>query len=121
MEQLLNWPYRRWIKAFAAWTRRKAVEAVDRRQEAHIAALYSNTNYDSQENDREGAIKRLGEYYDQLRDVVGRDPEEVRKEAEALRRMEENDPFLRAGRRNMAISVPVDPMMPGEESIQRFA
>lgn len=78
----------------------------------HVAALYANTNLDSEQNDRGAYIKRIDEYYVALERALGEDPEVTAREVERMREMERNDPFLSASRRNAARSV-VPPSMPG--------
>jgi hypothetical protein len=102
IEQLMDWPYRRFIKAFEGWQRRLAGEAVDRRHEMHIAAIHANTNWDMEDNDRADHLEKLEEYYIALKNALTRDPAEVAAEEQKVRDMEMNDPFLRAGRNQIS-------------------
>jgi hypothetical protein len=98
MEQLLNWPYRRFIKAFEAWQRRKAIERTEHQEDLHIAAMYSNTNMDDPDNNRGERVKDVQSFYGSLRqEILGgtrdRSLEPPDEHAEA---------FMRASRRSVA-------------------
>lgn len=117
VEDLLEWPYRRWRTAFAAWQQRRLRELLDSRRDLHVAAIYSNTNWDDEKNNREEHIKTIEEYYEVLKSAYTKPSDQAQREEEELRAMEENDPFLQASRRNLARSAQV--VFPGESSIQQ--
>ena len=39
-EELLEWPYRRFIKAFGAWQRRNAVDEIEKKKNMHVQAMW---------------------------------------------------------------------------------
>jgi len=111
----MEWPYRRFIKAFSIWQRRRIGEAVDRRRDLHIAAIHSNTNWDSEENDRQAHLEALDNYYESLKMALTEDPEIAAREEVKMREMEENDPFLRAGKKQIQIMTQITE--PGQSQI----
>lgn len=115
IDQLLEWPYRRFLKAFNAWQRRKQVEEVETRKNLHISALYANTNLDDDKGTRKDYIESLNKYYEDLKNIVW-EPDRVQRENEEMKKMEDNDPFLQAGRRNM--QKVLQPKMPGQSSLE---
>lgn len=102
MNELLEWPYRRFVKAYEAWSRRKLVDELDDRRNGHINALYANSNFDDDKGTRDKYIESLNEYYEKLKNIAWQDSKEVKKEEKQIEEMEENDPFLRAGKRALA-------------------
>jgi len=108
VEQLLEWPYRRFQKAFDNWQKRNQVEEIENRKNLHVSALYANTNYDDEKNNREDHIKNLDEFYELLKDMVWKGPKEVEKEEKELAELEASDPFLAAGKRNRAKINPME-------------
>ena len=110
---MLEWPYRRFLKAFDAWQRRRAVDDCERRKQAHIAALHSNQTWDDKENNRPQAIENLEEHYEQVKDMIWSSSDEVKEEI-----VETDNAFMRAGKRALARIVP--PEMPGESSVGRL-
>lgn len=100
------------MKAFEAWQRRRAAERIERQEDAHIAALYANTNMDDPENNRQQRVGELQEYYNELRKaVLGSSDVDVEPETD-----DQAEAFMRAGRRNLAIAV--GPKLPGEDQIR---
>jgi hypothetical protein len=109
----MEWPYRRFLKAYDAFQRRTLCDEWRGRKHAHIAALHANTNMDDPENDRQAQIERLEHSYDSLiaRIWNGPDAGGTVKEDAAW-----DSPLMRAGRR--ALSVVQPPMMPGQAQIE---
>jgi hypothetical protein len=101
IDTLLEWPYRRFVKAFEAWQRRRAIERIERQEDLHIAAMYSNTNMDNPDNHRDQRVRSLQDFYKELRTSIinggTNEPEAPDEFAQA---------FMRAGRRNLAIITP---------------
>jgi hypothetical protein len=62
----MEWPYRRFIKAFDAFQRRLICDELRARRVAHIAALHANTNLDDKENDRPKIVGEVERAYEQL-------------------------------------------------------
>ena len=115
---MLEWPCRRFEAAFSAWQKRKAVDDLKRQKELRVSAVWSNSNWDSRDADREGYLRKLDAYYDEVESMIVTDPEVRRREQEIVSQMEENDPFLRSSRRNLARVSP--PEMPGTQSIRNL-
>jgi hypothetical protein len=116
-EELLEWPYRRFLKAFSAWQRRKAVDDIDNRKNLHVQAFWSITEWKEQ-GDQNKAIESVEQYYETLKNIVWNDSPERRKEQREAKKMEEDNPFLRAGKRNLTKFIP--PKMPGQETIEEI-
>jgi len=76
--------------------------------------MYSNTNMDDPENNRETRVQELQSYYKSLRRAVLGESVDVEEEVADPDR----DAFMRASKRNLAAILP--PSLPGEESIQRL-
>lgn len=113
-EELLEWPYRRFIKAFSAWQRRNAVDEVEKRKNMHVQALQGIVEW-KEEGDQFKAIEDAERYYELLKDHVW-DPEKAKKENREMQELENSDPFLKAGKRN--IRKIIDPYMPNQNSIE---
>lgn len=109
IEELMEWPYRRFIKAFDAFQRRSVCEDFRGRRTAHIAALYANTNYDSGENDRGAVIQSVELAYEQLIADAWNGTTAKEREAASV-----DTPFMRAAQR--AIGAIAPPILPGEEA-----
>lgn len=112
---MLEWPYRRFIKAFNASQRRKAVDEIENRKNLHISALHANSNLDDGKGTRKEYIESLEKYYENLKNIVW-EPDRVQKENEEMQRLEENDDFLRAGKRNLQKIL--NPKMPGQSTLE---
>lgn len=110
----MEWPYRRFLKAFDAFQRRTLCDEWRTRKICHISALHANSNWDDEKNDRNGAIAKLERVYDR---VIARiwggpgmvDAEEQQEEAVW------NSPLMRAGRR--AVQAVQPPSLPGQSQI----
>jgi hypothetical protein len=102
INELLEWPARRFTKAFEYYQKRKTVDELENKKNLHVAAFWSNSSFDGKEE----TIKSIEDYYELLKDIVLKDPKETERENKELEQMEENDPFLRAGKRNLAKIVP---------------
>lgn len=106
IEQLLEWPYRRFVKAYEYWQQRRFCDKIDEKCQLYIAAITANTNWDDEKNDRSQHIKDIEEYYDLIKREVIRDQRVAKQEQERKQELEANDPFLQAGKRNLAKVVP---------------
>lgn len=116
-EVLLEWPYRRFIKAFSAWQRRNAVDEIEKRKNLHVSSLYANSNWDDERNNREEQIENLERYYETLKDIVW-NPNQVQDENREMQEMESADPFLAAGKRNLRKIVP--PSYPNQDDFEEM-
>jgi hypothetical protein len=113
-EELKEWPYRRFIKAFSSFQRRKAVDEIENKKNMLISAYYGITEWKG-EGDQQKAIKSAEEYYEKLKDIIW-NPNKAKEESEELRELESNDPFLAASRRNIQKVIP--PELPGQKTLE---
>jgi basic membrane lipoprotein Med (substrate-binding protein (PBP1-ABC) superfamily) len=109
----MEWPYRRFIKAFGAFQRRIVIDELRARRVAHIGALYANTNLDGQESPRAQIVSDVENAYEELiantwnGTIPGVDEESVETGGEGTFHSD----FMNAGRRAMAVQ---DVELPGE-------
>ena len=111
----MEWPYRRFLRAFDAFQRRVLCEEWRSRKSTHIAALYANTNLDDERNDRASAVSRLEDEYERIIVQIwnGESADGMSEEE----REAWNSPFMQAGRR--VIQNALQPMvMPGQEALE---
>jgi hypothetical protein len=101
------------MKAFGAWQKRNAVDEIEKRKNLHVASLQSITEW-KEAGDQEEAIESVENYYELLKDMVW-DPKKADRENKEMQELEENDPFLAAGKRNLQRVVA--PKYPNEDSI----
>ena len=124
IRELLEWPRRRFLKAFEAWTRREMVKEWNQRKLDHIAAIYGNPYIESDKI--ASAIQSVEESYESMKRELMTPPEVLAQiDAEIM-----DAPFMQASRRNQARAVEhspnADPVviprvsMPGEESFRRL-
>lgn len=104
----MEWPYRRFIKAFDAFQRRISCEELRARRNVHVAALYGNANLDSVDNDRPKIIRETEIAYERIIADIWNGTDSKQETDEAF----ESD-FMRAGRKSAAPVGP--PILPGEE------
>jgi hypothetical protein len=111
----MEWPYRRFFKAFDAFQRRVLCDEWRTRKTTHIAAMFANTNFDDEKNDRPTKITQLEEQYNQIITRIwnGSSEDEMSEaEQEAW-----ESPFMKAGRK--AIQSGVESFaMPGESALE---
>jgi hypothetical protein len=113
-DELLEWPYRRFMKAFEAWQKRNAVDEVENRKNLHVQALQTITEW-KEEGDQGKAIEEVENYYEMLKNFIW-NPEIVDQENKEMQELEEQDSFLAAGKRNVRRIVP--PKMPNQDDIE---
>lgn len=111
----MEWPLRRFTKAFDAFRRRTACDEWRARKIAHLAALHANTNLDDEKNDKGAISQKLERSYD---NIIARiwngtinDPDE-----DGVDEAEWESDFMRAGRKHTATQLQ-PPLMPGEAQI----
>jgi hypothetical protein len=117
IEDLLEWPRRRFIKAFEAWSRRSQVEEWNRRKLDHIAAIYGNPYVDGEK--LPGMLDQVEDFYEGIK----RELMVPRQELERIDEELMNSPFMAASRRNLAKSIEranQDVIIPGQASFQRL-
>jgi hypothetical protein len=92
VEELLEWPWKRFDRFYDAFMRRQLIERLERRKEDMIAALWANSGFEKSE-DRTNAIAEIEDNYEQmLRKLLGLDVEEE---------IDPNNPFFSAGERGL--------------------
>lgn len=80
----------------------------------HIGALYGIIEW-KDEGDQAKAIEDVNKYYEMLKDIMW-EPEKSQRENEEMKILEDSDPFLAAGKRNIQKIIP--PSFPNQESIE---
>jgi hypothetical protein len=113
--EILEWPYRRYVKAFSSWQRRKIIEEIENRKIAHMGALMSIIEW-KQPEDQEKAIESTEEYYEKMKDIIW-DPLKNQKENDEMKALEDSDPFIKAGRKSIRKIIPVE--APGQLDIEK--
>jgi hypothetical protein len=111
----MEWPYRRFIKAFDAFQRRLVCDELRDRRVAHIGALYANTNLDGTESPRAQIVSDVENAYEELIAHTWNGTIASSQEEEAVGEGEFYSDFMNAGRRAMAAQDAGVPMLPGEE------
>jgi len=101
------------MKAFGAWQKRNAVDEIEKRKNLHVSALQGVTEW-KEAGDQEEAIESVENYYELLKDIVW-DPKKADRENKEMKALEDADPFLRAGKRNLERITPAK--MPNEDNI----
>lgn len=116
VEELLEWPYRRFLAAMEAWRRRELVSEWNQRKLAHIAAMHANQTWDDPDNKKEDRLRELEIGYERVKAELmmsAADRQQIEQEADTE--------FMRAGRRAMQRAMQSsDPTMPGSESIRKL-
>jgi len=86
VEEVLNWPWRRFEAFYAAFMKRVAIERIEERKDKMIAALWSNSNYDDDKGSRQNAIREIeGNFSAAVAEIQGGIVEDE---------IDENDPFF---------------------------
>lgn len=104
IEDLLQWPARRFFRAFEAWQRRRAAERIERQEDLHVAAMYANTNLDEPDNKRDERVRDVQHFYRSLRREILEGGELVEEPPDP-----QAEAFMRAARRGQAIVAPIMP------------
>lgn len=112
--EILEWPYRRYVKAFSSWQRRKVIEEIENRKLVHLGALHGVIEW-KEPDDQIKAIESAEEYYERMKDIVW-DPHISKKENEEMQELEASDPFIKAGRKSIRKVLP--PEFPNQSSIE---
>lgn len=95
----MQWPWRRVEAFYDAHLKRKMIQELTQRKIHMISALFSNSNYDSQENSQK-RVEIIEKIEDDFNEAVRRlyqDP----KEAEAEREAFKENPFFSAMNRGL--------------------
>jgi hypothetical protein len=59
VEELLEWPWKRFEKFYESFTKRRIIESLESRKDQMISALWANSNYDDDKGTREKAINEI--------------------------------------------------------------
>ena len=125
IRELLEWPRRRFIRAFEVWSRREMVAEWNQRKLDHIAALRAQP---MKTDEMQAALQSVEEMYEDIK-------RELMIPAAERQEMEDkimSAPFMQASRRNIAkygeqgeLKVPINynaPRVsdPGEESFRHL-
>lgn len=111
----MDWPYRRFLKAYDAFQRRRICDEMRDRKIAHIMALNANSNFvddDKSGFSRQTTLDDLERTYDELIARIWNGDKDESHEAE------ENawkSPLMRAGHR--AVQAIQMPSLPGESQV----
>ena len=108
------------MKAFDSWQKSNAIDEVEKRKQLHVASLQGIVEWQRPEDQNE-AIESVEEFYEQLKDMVW-DSRKMQAENDEMKELEDSDPFLRAGRKNLekVIQPAMEaPELPGEDSIMK--
>lgn len=92
----MEWPFRRFVKAFDAYQRRILCDEWKHRKAVHLAAMYANTNLDLESNDRAAIVTKLEEQYDTIIAKIWNGGELSPVEEKEEKAWQ--SPFMRAGR-----------------------
>lgn len=99
MDELLDWPWKRFERFYEAAKKRDLVETLERRKDGMISALWSNSNYDDEKNTRQNAIADIEERCEEAVEIIltGIDPSEVPEEE-----VDDQYGFFAAGERGLS-------------------
>jgi len=109
IEELMNWPFRRFLKAYEAHQRRTACDEVKQMKLAHISGLHANTNLDGENIDRAEIMQKVAEAYDEVITKIWNGYKEKEDDPD--------DPFFKATKRNQEI-INQGISLPGEDQFQ---
>ena len=59
VEELLEWPWKRFEKFYESFMKRKVVENLEGRKDQMVASLWANSNYDDDKGTRQKAIEEI--------------------------------------------------------------
>lgn len=88
MDELLQWPWRRFERFYESFLKRQAIEGLERRKEQMIASLWSNANYDDDKGTRKNAIEELEGHFDAATELILHGPQAKEEE------IDEANPFF---------------------------
>jgi hypothetical protein len=95
----LGWPWRRFEAFYEAHQKRQIIDELTTRKIAMINALYSNSNYDGQENNekRDRIIQTLEDQFNESVAILYG----VKQTAKDKDEIDENNPFFQAMKRGL--------------------
>ena len=80
MEQILDWPWRRFEAFYTAFIKRQVVESLERRKDQMVSALWANEGFNDDKGSRLNAINEIeGHYAEAIQNIMG-NRHEVEKE-----------------------------------------
>ena len=79
IEELMTWPWRRFLAAYEAFQRRQACDEMRAMKMAHLGGLAGNTNLDGEKVDRKQITQEIAESYEKAITQIwnGYDEEEL--------------------------------------------
>ena len=87
MEEVLNWPWRRFEAFYAAFQKRLVVERLEERKDKMVAALWANSNYDDDKGTRQKAIEEIeGNFNAAVDEIISGVPRDEK--------IDKDDPFF---------------------------
>lgn len=99
----MEWPFRRFQKAYDSYQRGLICDELRERKNMHLAAVHANTNLDDEKADRASVVERVSRFYDDLSARIWNgDAGEEDAETEAAW---ESD-FMQRGRAAVSFSLP---------------
>jgi hypothetical protein len=63
VEDILQWPWKRFERFYQAFIKRQVVESMERRKEALIAACWANSNYDDDKGTRQNLVDEIEDHF----------------------------------------------------------
>lgn len=101
VEELLQWPWRRFEAFYSAFVKRRVVESLERRKEAMVQALWANSNYDDDKGSRQNAIQEIEESFTGAIESIDNPQQETE--------IDKSDPFFAPSFKALdALEVPED-------------
>lgn len=87
MEEVLNWPWRRFEAFYNAFQKRLTVERLEERKDRMVASLWANSNYDDDKGTRQKAIEEIeGNFNAAVDEIVSGAPKDET--------IDKDDPFF---------------------------
>ena len=95
VEEILQWPWRRFEAFYAAFIKRQVIEAMERRKDDMISALWSNEGFNDDKGSRAAAITEIEESYQSALDMLHSGGDEQEEE------IDPDNPFFSSTMRKM--------------------
>jgi hypothetical protein len=95
VEDILEWPWRRFEVFYSAFMKRHVVETLERRKEGMIHALWANDGFNDNKGTRQNAIQEIEANFEEAKNaVLGLLPEEAE--------IDKDNPFFAQMEKGMA-------------------
>lgn len=96
----MEWPFRRFQKAYDAYQRGLICDELRDRKNTHVAALFANSDFNDPKNDRGEAVQKVTRFYDDLSATIWNGDQKVAEDPGTEEAWESD--FMQAGRRAAA-------------------